>query len=65
MNLGASSTYTIISTATNTFLIGSFSTTSLNLLRVTSVSITNPEAAITTIINCRFYLLAAGVQYDI
>ena len=57
MSLGSSSTYTIISTSTNTFLLGSFSSSSLSLLRVTSVSISNPEAAISTIINCRFYLL--------
>ena len=65
MSLGSSSIYTIVSTGVGSFLLGSFSGSSLSLLRVTSVSITNPEASITTTINCRFYLLEAGVQYNI
>ena len=65
MSLGSSSIYSIISTGVGSFILGSFSGSSLSLLRVTSVSITNPEASITTTINCRFYLLEGGVQYNI
>ena len=65
ISFGNSSIYTVSSSGVGSAVFGGFLSASINSLRITNVTMINPEAALSFTINCRFYLLEAGVQYDV
>ena len=64
ITVGTNSIYTLLTSTAGRVVLGEFSSSSVSLLRVANVTIANPQAGITFTVNCRFYLLDAGVQYD-
>ena len=65
LSFGTGSSYSILSSSAGSLTIYQFTTTSLSQLIVDNVTAVNPQAAISYTINCRFYVIEGGVQYDV
>lgn len=64
LSLGTSTLYSIVSSSVGTIVLGSFTSTP-NLLIIDKVTIVNPRAAITSTINCLFYIVSSSISYNV
>lgn len=64
LSIPTSSQYSIVSSSTGSFVLGSFFSSS-NLLIIDKVTLVNPQAAVTSTINCLFYVISNSTNYNV